>query len=192
MRKIKTSDSDPIIVAFVETSGFSFPGRIGLTFAPGKKQPDGLTASWDRDLELDLARLSAEYGTEILVTLIEAHEFDKLGIPDLRARTSHHKIESIWFPIPDTRVPQSMQEFSTLIEKLAAHLNAGKTVVIHCMGGRGRTGLVAAACLLATTELTVPQAIMAVRQARSGAIENTDQENFVRDFANHLRASNTN
>src|SRR5882762_1797645 len=126
MRKIKTSDSDPINVAFVEATSFSLPGRIGLTFAPGKKQPFGQTGHWDRDLNTDLSRLSSEYGTNVLVSLIEEDEFERLGIPGLRARTGHYEIESVWFPIPDTSIPPSMQEFSALIEKLVAALSAGK------------------------------------------------------------------
>ncbi len=189
MHKIKTSDSDPINVAFVEASSFSLPGRIGLTFAPGKKQPFGQTGHWDRDLDKDLSRLRSVYGTDVLVSLIEEHEFDRVGIPELRARTGLHEIESVWFPIRDGSIPQSMQEFSALIEKIVATLSAGKTVVIHCMGGLGRTGLVAAACLVATTELTAQQAIEVVRKARLGAVENSRQEEFVWEFAKHLRSA---
>jgi len=192
MRKIRTSDSDPINVAFLESSSFSLPGRIGLTFAPGKKQRNAQSGQWDRDLETDLSRLSSEYGTNVLVSLIEEDEFERLAIPGLRARTGHYEIESVWFPIPDTSVPKSMQKFSTLIRTLVVALSEGKTVVIHCMGGLGRTGLVAAACLVATTDLTAQQAIEVVRQAREGAVENRNQEEFVREFAKHLRLAKSN
>ena len=52
---IRTSDSDPIRVDFVPQEAHGLPGRLGLTFAPGKCGK-GAYAIWDRDLAQDSLR----------------------------------------------------------------------------------------------------------------------------------------
>lgn len=183
----RTSDTDPILVNFVEDSRLNFPGRIGLTFAPGKKQPHGQSGHWDRDLDKDLGRLREEFGADTLVSLIEEHEFERLRITALRERAAAAGIESLWFPIRDRSVPASADEFAALVDTIMSRLREGLTVVIHCMGGLGRSGLVAAACLVAATEVTPEEAVRAVRAARRGAVETPEQEEFVGRYADRLR-----
>jgi hypothetical protein len=48
-------------------------GAIGVTFAPGKKQPIAMTGAWDRDLDADLdADLEAirAWGAGYLIRLL--------------------------------------------------------------------------------------------------------------------------
>jgi hypothetical protein len=54
------------------------------------------------------------------------------------------------------------------------------------MGGLGRTGLVAAAVLLQTTSLSPEEAIGTVRRARKGAIETTEQAEYLVAFHRYL------
>lgn len=63
--------------------------------------------------------------------------------------------------------------------RLRRRLARGERVVLHCMGGLGRTGTLAARLLV---EFGVPpeDAIGRVREARPGAIENVGQEEYVR------------
>lgn len=188
MTQVMTSDSHPIRVDFVEREGL--PGRLGLTFAPGKRQPHGQSGHWERDLEKDLARLRGEYGADLLVSLIEAHEFKALGIPSLRERAAANGLKVLWFPIADRSVPtpQSAPRFHEAIAEMTGALRAGETVVVHCMGGLGRSGLVAAACLLATlSDLDADEAIRLVRAARAGAVETRGQEEYVAAYARQLR-----
>lgn len=185
MTKARTSESHPIRVDFVTTEKLLLPGRIGLTFAPGKKHL-GMTGHWDRELDTDLARLRAEYGTDLLVSLIEEHEFAALRIANLRERLPTHGIELLWYPIRDVSVPTSMETFAEAVNRIVDALGAGRTVVIHCMGGLGRTGLVAAACLMATTELTPREAIEIVRRARAGTVQTREQERYVELFRRFL------
>ncbi len=65
------------------------------------------------------------------------------------------------------------------MERTLERLRAGKSVVIHCRGGLGRTGLLAAACLRALG-VDAERAIAIVRAARPGTIENEAQAAFVR------------
>jgi protein-tyrosine phosphatase len=53
--------------------------------------------------------------------------------------------------------------------------------VIHCRGGLGRSGTVAAACLVALGHGPA-EAIERVRAARPGAVESRSQEEWVRSY----------
>ncbi len=52
------------------------------------------------------------------------------------------------FAIPDGGVPRSMPAFDRLIDTLARDAAAGIPIALHCWGGVGRTGMVAAALLV--------------------------------------------
>lgn len=179
MRSVASSDSHPLRVDFLsDTPG---PGRIGMTFAPGKKD-----AGWDRDLEADLERLARHHGATRLVSLIEDHELDLLRIPALVDRARAHGIEVERFPIEDLSVPVSLADLSRLVERILAAYRAGETIVLHCRGGLGRTGLVAACCVVALGGASAADAIAAVRRARPGTVETPAQQEWVARFARAL------
>jgi protein-tyrosine phosphatase len=180
---VRTSAASPIYVDFLDTADTGLEGSIGLTIAPGKK--DG--PFWDRDLDADLRRLRDEYKCDLLVSLMEPHEYEWLGIADLFERASENGIDTIRLPIEDCSVPppEEMPRFAELIEQIVAAARAGKTVVIHCRGGLGRSGTVAASCLVALGHPPA-QAIERVRQARPGAVETPAQEDWVQAFADAL------
>jgi len=141
-----------------------------------------MTGHWERDLDLDLAHLRDEYKVTLLVSLIEEHEFEALQIRELRERAGDFGIKVLWSPIRDVSVPKSIDEFAPAVQTVVDALRAGETVVAHCMGGLGRTGLAAACVLVATTELTPAESITIVRRARPGAIQTCGQEEFVTLF----------
>ncbi len=188
MVKIRTSNTNPLQVNFIDAKQFNLAGKIGLTFAPGKKQLDALTGVWDRDLEKDLGDLRNNFKADILVSLLEEHEFAQLQIPTLREEALRFGIEVLWFPICDGGVPESNEDFYKLVKKIATALREGKITVIHCKGGLGRTGLVAAAVLMTTTDLNPEEAIATVRRTRAGAIETERQAEYLVEFHQHLRS----
>ena len=53
----------------------------------------------------------------------------------------------VHFGIPDLSVAESLEGLDALVADLAARVARGEGLYLHCWGGRGRTGLVAA-CLL--------------------------------------------
>ena len=138
-----------------------------------------------------MLRLRRYYKTDVLISLIEDHEFADLQIATLRERAKDFEMENHWFPIRDQSVPASMENLEKLVEVIARLLKKEKNVVIHCMGGLGRTGLVAAACLIALTNLSAAEAVRAVRAARKGAVENSRQEEFVASFTSYYRKPRT-
>ena len=178
---MKTSDSDPIYVNFLELGDAGIAGRIGLTFAPGKRDFWG---DWRRDLAADLERLREEYRCDLLVSLMEPHEYPLLGIPGLFESCVECGIEVVHFPIKDLCAPppEAMESFTELLAGILDSARAGRTVVIHCRGGIGRTGTVAACCLVALGS-EPDEAIDQVRAVRPGSIEMPEQEDWVAEFA---------
>ena len=159
-----------------------FGGAIGLTFCPGKKHYGAHEGQWDRDLDADLAVIR-ESGAEALVTLMEEEELAGVHVPPavLSSKVAELGLEWHLLPISDTGIPNSGFEdlwtYSGL--RLRDRLRHRGKIVIHCLGGLGRTGTVAARLLI---ELGEPPetAIRSVRAARHGSIENSTQENYVR------------
>jgi len=188
---IGTSDSHPLYVNFIPQEEIPFlKGSLGITFAPGKCQLGGLSGiTWQRDLEKDLLRLKDEYKTTTLVTLIEAHEFIFLNIENLRKKAFELDINSIWFPIKDGSVPncgdETLAKFDAFISYLQTLLQIGENLVIHCMGGMGRAGLITA-CLLIKSGKNSSEAIKVVRAHRKGAVETIYQEEFALNYFNYL------
>ncbi|MEZ4234407.1 MAG: cyclin-dependent kinase inhibitor 3 family protein [Polyangiaceae bacterium] len=173
-----TSDSHPIRVDFIDPTHHGLPGRLGLTIAPGKQDD-----RWRRDLETDLKRLREEYKTGLLVSLMEGHEYAALRIEELFERAEQLGIEVARFQIRDVSVPPAgaMPKFAELIGGVVAAMREGRTVVVHCRGGLGRSGVVAA-CALTALGVEPSQAIMHVREARPGAVETRAQEAWVSSF----------
>jgi hypothetical protein len=126
----------------------------------------------------DLAIIEA-WGAEILVSLIEPHEYALAGVerlPELVPMGIRH----IQLPIADFSVPDAQWEKLWLGASPNIHsvLMRGGKVCIHCMGGYGRTGMVAAR-LLVEFGVQPEEAIARVRLARPGAIELPQQEAWV-------------
>ena len=67
---IKTSDSHPIYLDFLDFKWSENNNKLGITLAPGKYQPYAKSGNWQRDLDKDLDRLKKEYNTETLVSLL--------------------------------------------------------------------------------------------------------------------------
>jgi ADP-ribosylglycohydrolase/protein-tyrosine phosphatase len=175
---MRTSESHPIYVDFLPREACALPGRIGLTFAPGKKDP---RRDWDRDLDADLARLIDHDHATLLVSLVEDHELKLLDIERLpwAARDAGLRVRRL--PIVDVDVPRSMADVIEVVRIIIAVASAGDTVVIHCRGGLGRAGTIASCCLVALGH-GPDEAIRIVRAARAGAVETPGQERFVASF----------
>lgn len=175
---MRTSRSHPLQIA--KASPSPGLGSIGITFCPGKKQPAAMSGSWDRDLGLDLDAVR-DFGASALVTLIEDHEIEALGVTALREETIRRHMDWLHLPIADVSVPGREFEEAWQVHGpgLRARLRDGFNVVVHCKGGLGRAGTIAAQLM---TELGAhpEEAIMQVRSVRNGAIETLAQEDYVR------------
>lgn len=169
----RTSRTHPLEIAEVES--VHAPGRIGITFCPGKKQEDALTGGWDRDLRADLDVISA-WGAAAVVTLVEADEIERLGVGRLGTEITARHVDWYHLPIRDVSIPGPAFEaqWAGTGEGLRARLRDGFNVLVHCKGGLGRAGLVAARLLVELGE-EARHAVDRVRAARPGAIETPEQ-----------------
>lgn len=152
------------------------PGRLGMTLCPGRKDRG-------RDLDEDLRAL-CDLGTNVLVTLTTQEELSWAGVPELELRAREAGLETLALSIRDQEAP-SDAAMHGLTGAIRAHLDAGRTVVVHCMGGLGRSGLVAA-CVLVDRGRSPSEALAAVREARGPrAVESSAQE---RALVTHARS----
>ena len=179
-----TSKDRPLYVNMIPKEVLPIAGTIGMTMAPGKK---GLAqfsnCEWDRSLDEDLDTLKNNYKTDIIISLMEDFEFDLLKIPDFQPKCAEKSIINIRFDIVDGSVPTEKQisEYVRLAKNLKKEAENGKNIVIHCRGGIGRTGTLAA-CLLILFGSDPDVAIEIIRKYRKGAIETSVQEDFVKKF----------
>ncbi len=172
--RLRTSLSDPLRVNDV------IPGSLGITFLPGKRGASAFGSGWLRDLDTDLDALAAA-GTTLLLSLVEDHELVELGSTALVPEAEARGIRVVRGPIVDVSVP-SVALARALVAAATEEIAAGGRVVVHCRGGLGRAGTIAA-CILIALGRTPKAALAEVRAARPGAVETRGQEAFVEAFS---------
>ena len=160
-------------------------GRLGITFCPGKKGESVFGGAWDRDLDLDVDAIKG-WGANAVLSLIEDHEFEMLGVLELGGAVKARGIEWFHFPIRDLDTPtdEAMATWAAISAQLHATFERGGSVLVHCRGGLGRAGTIAA-LLLVERGGSAPQAISDVRALRPGTIETKEQERWVIHRARH-------
>ena len=138
------------------------------------------TGVWQRDLETDLDAIQA-WGAKLVLTLVEPFELHALKVPTLGSEVQRRGLDWRHLPIADFSVPDVdfEQQWHTQGHDIRSLLRSGSDVLVHCKGGLGRAGMIAARLLV---ELGMPpdDAIRAVRSARKGAIETAAQLAHVR------------
>lgn len=172
-----TSSNNPLRIASVTTLD---GGRIGMTLCPGKVGP-GRHHIWDRSLKADLEVIRA-WGACTIITLMEPHELIRHGVKDMdqevRALLGRHG----WFhlPIMDMHIPDMAFEayWRGVAPVFHRWLEAGERILVHCLGGLGRTGTIACR-LLVESGIPPQEALELVRVARPGAVETPVQERYV-------------
>ena len=172
-----TSVDNPLRIAELRVGDKG--GMVGITFAPGKQQSDALSGWHQRDLAADLD-LIAGWNASAVVTLVETHELDALGITRLGQEVRLRHMEWHHWPIRDFDVPDVEFEaaWPDRSSRLRSLLARGNRVLIHCKGGLGRAGMISAR-LLAEQGLEPAAALEAVRRVRPGAVETTMQSQWV-------------
>jgi ADP-ribosyl-[dinitrogen reductase] hydrolase len=111
----------------------------------------------------------AAWGAAAVVTLVEEAELHELEIWDLEKEVRRRFMEWHHLPIRDVSVPDAGFERSWPADaaRLQALIDAGANVLIHCRGGLGRAGMVAAR-LLVERGADPEEAMRDVRAVRPG------------------------
>jgi len=177
----RTSLTHPLQIAAI--SAGPALGRVGITFCPGKYDQQAMSSYWDRDLALDLDAIH-DWGAAAVVTLVEQKELTLLRVERLGEEVLRRNMLWFHFPIVDVSTPNQEfeQQWDASGNALHALLRNGRDVLVHCRGGLGRAGTIAAR-LLVELGMKPAIAIKHVRAVRPGAIETRAQEKYILDLS---------
>ncbi len=149
----------------------AFPGRLGKS-----------------DFSYDIMESTLSYLENnkyiILVSLIEENEFEQfLPKEQFLELLNHRNFGWRHHPIKDMLPPDGefLLNFSDTHSEIINAVRSGFGVALHCKGGLGRSGTIAA-LLLRDFGFSSRQAIQMVRKTRPGTIETTEQEQFLLSF----------
>ena len=164
------------------TSPLSCPG-LGMSICPGKVDPYAYSGPCARNLREDVETIR-QWGAHRVVTLLEADELEylrvtKLGEEVRNASMAWHHWQVIDGSALRTRHDTRADPWREECRLFQEALDRGEKIFIHCRGGLGRTGTLAARLLMARG-LEPEAAIREVRAARPGAIETEEQEAYLR------------
>ncbi len=148
--------------------------RIILTPCPGTKSVE-LNESL-KDLK--------QAGTTVLLTLMSDEEMTENQIEFIPQLCKQQQITWLQLPIVDDDVPNKVfenkwKQYQVLI--LATIINGG-CLTIHCKGGKGRTGLVAA-MILTCYGWPIEKVISCIQNVRPEALKVKEQLAYLRYFS---------
>lgn len=131
-------------------------------------------------LPVQAVALFVEQGARLMLSLTTAQELSQLKLETLASMCLEQGIKWVHAPIEDLQTPDQYFEAWWSLNHALMHdlLNDGHAVVLHCWGGLGRSGTIAAR-LLVERGLSPEQAVAQVREHRRGAIETPEQLQYV-------------
>eukprot|EP01124_Arcella_intermedia_P032125 TRINITY_DN7429_c1_g1_i1.p1 TRINITY_DN7429_c1_g1~~TRINITY_DN7429_c1_g1_i1.p1 ORF type:complete len:470 (+),score=99.03 TRINITY_DN7429_c1_g1_i1:493-1902(+) len=182
LRGKKTSLSHPYVINFIDktTCPALNQARIGMSMCPGR-----VWGEWDRDIDIDISVILS-HKIQVVCSIITNTELSQMNRPDFYQRIRLAGMESVDFSIHDKWLPNSVDNFIKIVDVIVEHIRRGKTILVHCNGGKGRTGLVVVACLM-ILGYPVDQSIQIIRTARSGMLRNPAQEVFLHALKSKLQ-----
>jgi protein-tyrosine phosphatase len=139
-------------------------GEIGLCRMPGRSG----------DLAADLGTIAA-WSPRLVVSLTETNELAAHGAAGIGAALETSGISHRQFPIIDYGAPEAGDmAWAALAAELHGALDAGGRVLVHCMGGCGRSGMIALRLMVECGE-TPDAALARLRTERPCAVETDGQ-----------------
>ncbi|WP_028022101.1 cyclin-dependent kinase inhibitor 3 family protein [Enterovibrio calviensis] len=149
-------------------------GALILTPCPGTK---------GTSLKESLEQLKAQ-GVTMIVTALSQEEMAEKGVAELGEFAQAAGITWFQAKIEDDEAPNA--EFIQSWQQCQSHLHdaiaKGEKVALHCMGGSGRTGLLAAHLLL-ERGWELDDIIREVQALRPGAFTKQPQIDYINEFA---------
>lgn len=155
-----------------------------MSMCPGRQWGD-----WSRNFDSDL-NVILENKIHVIASIITHTELTKMNQNIFFEKIKNYGFESLEYSIHDKWLPNSVESFMRVIDQIAHYLAEDKSVLVHCNGGRGRTGLIVAGCLIFIGHSS-DEAIQIVRNARSGMLRNPAQEVFLHAFQSKIQEQRT-
>jgi len=153
-----------------------WPGRLAIVLRPrGGDWLDDETRAW-REANIDT-----------VVSLLEPSEEADLDLKSEPMSAAASGVEFRSFPIPDRGIPESREDVSELVTQIAAALQVGRNVAVHCRQSIGRSALIVAATLVAAGE-DPETALFTVSRARGMPVPETEaQRRWISEFASRIK-----
>ena len=115
----------------------------------------------------ECSNLVQQYGITAVLNLW--HTVDHRMFSIIRSRNGWYHVN----PLPDGRIDTNMADtVEYLAGRVVTEIQHGGCVLVHCWGGRNRSGLISALALMRLEGITGKDAIAAVKAVRSGALVN--------------------
>lgn len=137
-----------------------------------------------RETTLEEALLALKQaGASGVITLMPDSELSANGAEQIAQRCQALDLAWYHLPVADEQVPLEDfgQGWKASRPAILEHLRAGRSLAIHCKGGSGRTGLIAARILI-ETGIPRTQAITLVQALRPKAIQHPVHINWISQF----------
>lgn len=142
-------------------------GKLFLHSMPGRFE------SWKKFEEY--ARIA---NLDLIICLTPTEEID-IYSPDYAHAIQAKSLPCfrVQYAIEDYSIPQEKVNFAKLVRSVAARINAGDAVLVHCFAGYGRTGLFAS-CILKQLGLQYEQLSELIEEAGSGVASLEEIESY--------------
>jgi len=149
-------------------------GALVLTPCPGTKEVD---------LETALTQLKQQ-GVEAIVTALDTQELASKGVSELGEKAQQLGMQWFQIEIEDDCAPgaEFIAKWQQASPALHQVIDNGGKVAMHCMGGSGRTGLLAAHLLL-EKEWQLDDIVREVQALRPGAFTKSVQVDYIQQVA---------
>jgi len=123
------------------------------------------------DIHIDLKALK-RMGITMLITLTER---------DLPTDIlQQHGLKNLHLPIYDHETP-TLAQIQMLLRRMELLIESGEVLAVHCLAGKGRTGIVLA-CWWVREGLTAAEALRRVRLIDPRYVQNAEQEAFLSSY----------
>ncbi|HEX7897068.1 MAG TPA: dual specificity protein phosphatase family protein [Planctomycetota bacterium] len=107
----------------------------------------------------------AQEGVTTVVSLLETHEIRLYALEREPELCASEGIDFLHYPIRDHGVPREFSTAAALVKDLAARYGRGESIIVHCLGGVGRSPTIAGATLVERGE-RLPDVIRRMRESR--------------------------
>ncbi|XP_051507434.1 cyclin-dependent kinase inhibitor 3-like [Myxocyprinus asiaticus] len=176
-------EATPLQISWLSLSVVECSQSLGICSLPGCRYKDT-----KRNLQKDVAEL-CDQGVEDVFVFCTRGELVLYRVPCLLEVYSQRGLRVHHLPFPDGGAPE-LSQCCCILEELQDCLQNQRRTVIHCYGGLGRSGLIAACLLLQlSVSMTPSKALEILRELRGGgAIQTVKQYNFLHEFRDKLEA----